>query len=82
MRKKLDPQLSKDISNMLSEIIFDFEENGGQINYENYLKAMKFVPVYQEIPEDLRDPFSDTNVYKYFEGERTSDYMFEHTDQL
>lgn len=43
---------------------------------------MKFVPVYQEIPEDLRQPFEEQNVYKMFEDEKGQDYMYENSDKL
>jgi hypothetical protein len=42
---------------MLKEIMLNFEEIGGQCDVNEYLRVLKFVPVYQEIPKDLQDPF-------------------------
>lgn len=33
MRKKLDTELKGAISKMLNEIMFDFDDNGGQVDY-------------------------------------------------
>ena len=38
---------------MLEEVWFEFDEKHGQCDEAEYLRTMKFVPVYQEIPLGL-----------------------------
>ena len=50
MRSKLDPVLKDTIIKMCKDIMFDFDETGGQVDFLEFKRVMQFVPVYQEIP--------------------------------
>ena len=82
IRTRLEPELESQIQKMLDDIMFDFDPSGGQCNFTEFQRVMKFVPVYQQIPAHLQEPFSDANIIREFKREIDSDYLYENSEML